>query len=107
MAKNEGRPGVMFYFRMRESLQFLTNEEKGTLFEAILDYAQHGKNPKFEDRALTVAWGFIKAGIDDDAERYEDIKDSRSYAAYCRECKKDGREPMTREDFLQRKQGSV
>ena len=32
------QPGVMFYFEIRPCLGRLTPEEKGVLFEAILDY---------------------------------------------------------------------
>ena len=48
----------MFYFDTRPCLRRLTIEEKGLLFEAVLDYGEHGVLPEF-DGALGVAWDFI------------------------------------------------
>ncbi len=52
------KPGVMFYFDMRQSMKRLTLEEKGRLFEAIMDYSQLGTAPEL-DGVLGVAWDFI------------------------------------------------
>lgn len=76
----KGRPGVMFYFEMRPCLKRLTPEEKGRLFECVLDYAQYGAVPELEG-ALGVAWDFLQPRIDHDAERYEEIAESRRSAA--------------------------
>lgn len=76
----KGRPGVMFYFDLRPCLKRLTREEKGLLFECILDYAQHGVVPELEG-TLGVAWDFIQPRIDHDFERYEEISESRRKAA--------------------------
>lgn len=76
------RPGVMIYFSLRKSLTYLKPEQKGRLFEAILDYGEMGTIPDFgEDIALTIAWGFIKPQIDADAERYAEICEKKKEAA--------------------------
>lgn len=77
------RPGVMLYFDVRPSLRRLSDEEKGRLFEAILDYGENGVIPAFEDR-LGVAWDFIQPKIDADSQRYQKITGSRRDAAYAR-----------------------
>lgn len=64
------RPGVMVYFSIRPSLKRLTLEEKGALFEAILDYGQTGVLPDFDD-VLGIAWDFIQPLIDADGEAYQ------------------------------------
>lgn len=64
------RPGVMLYFSIRPSIKRLTLEEKGALFEAILDYGQTGVLPEF-DGILGVAWDFIQPLIDADGEAYQ------------------------------------
>lgn len=80
MAKQ--RPGVMIYFSLRKSLTYLKPEQKGRLFEAILDYGEVGTIPDFgEDIALTIAWGFIQPQIDADAERYAEICEKKKEAA--------------------------
>ena len=48
------KPGVMFYFEIRPCIKRLTLEEKGQLFEAILDYGEFGAIPKV-DGAVGVA----------------------------------------------------
>ena len=40
----------MFYFDVRPCIKRLTLEEKGQLFEAILDYGEFGDLPNFDDR---------------------------------------------------------
>lgn len=67
---NGRQPGVMFYFEVRSCLKRLTLEEKGALFEAILDYGEFGTEPDLDDRLL-IAWDFIKPRIDKDRAAYE------------------------------------
>ena len=64
------KPGVMIYFDLRPCLQRLTNEQKGALFSAILDYAENGVLPELDNVAVGVAWDFVKPRIDRDAETY-------------------------------------
>lgn len=89
----KGRPGVMFYFDMQPSLKRLSLEEKGRLFEGILDYAQNGVLPEFEGM-LGVAWDFIRPHVDRDGQRYEEISESRRKAARKRWDKQE-EEPQT------------
>lgn len=78
---NKGRPGVMMYFDVRPGLESLTTEEKGILFDAIMDYAELGILPEFASPALRIAWGFIHPRIDSDAVRYENVRQRRRQAA--------------------------
>ena len=79
MAEKE-RPGVMLYFDLRPSLKRLSLEDKGLLFECILDYAQYGELPEL-DGMPGIAWDFIRPRIDRDAERYQEVSESRRQAA--------------------------
>lgn len=92
------KPGVMFYFDIRPCLKRLSAEEKGMLFEAILDYAEHGTEPDF-DGVVGVAWDFIKPGIDRDSDRYGNQVLQKQYAAYVREAKKNGLTPLPFDDW--------
>lgn len=65
------RPGVLIYFSLRPAIKRLTLEEKGALFEAILDYAQSGVYPDF-DGVLGICWDFVQPLIDADGASYRD-----------------------------------
>jgi len=93
-----GKPGVMFYFDIRPCLKRLSTEEKGLLFEAILDYSEHGLEPDF-DGMVGVAWDFIRPGIDRDSDRYGHQILQKQYAAYVRETKKKGHTPAAFDEW--------
>lgn len=63
------RPGIMIYFSFHSALKRLSYEEKGVLFDAILDYGETGALPEL-DGVLGVCWDFIQPVIDKDAEAY-------------------------------------
>lgn len=90
------RPGVMFYFEIRPCIRRLSLADKGQLFEAILDYAENGIAPEL-DGTLGVAWDFIQPRIDLDSEQYELKVETSQYAAFSRERKKLGLEPIDRD----------
>ena len=92
------RPGVMFYFDIRPCIRLLSLVDKGQLFEAILDYAENGIEPEL-DGALGVAWDFIQPRIDLDSEQYELKVETSQYAAFSRERKKLGLEPIDRDEW--------
>ena len=73
----------MLYFSICHCLHRLTLEEKGMLFESILDYAQTGDDPGFEDK-LGVAWDFIRPQIDADERAYRKKCDNAQKAVEAR-----------------------
>lgn len=83
------KPGVMFYFEIRPCIKRLTLEEKGQLFEAILNYGEFGAIPKV-DGAVGVAWDFIQQRLDRDTGRYDERVEQTKYAVAVREAKKKG-----------------
>lgn len=83
------KPGVMFYFEIRPCIKRLTLEEKGQLFEAILDYGEYGVIPEV-DGAVGVAWDFIQQRLDRDTGRYDEKVEQTKYAVAVREAKKKG-----------------
>lgn len=92
------KPGVMFYFDIRPCIKRLTLEEKGVLFEAILDYAELGVVPEL-DGVLGVAWDFIQPKLDRDAGQYNRKVEQKQYAVFVREVKKSGGVPPTFEEW--------
>lgn len=77
------KPGVMIYFDMRESIQELTDDEKGRLLVAILEYGEMRVVPEFTG-ILKAVWGFVRPKLDRDNKAYEDTVAKRKYAAYCK-----------------------
>lgn len=66
------QPGVMLYFETCRPLKTFSLEDKGRIFEAVLDYGENGFLPVFnENPLLEFAWSYLQIGIDRDREQYE------------------------------------
>ena len=89
----------MFYFDMLPALKRLSKLQKADLFEALLEYAQFGVLPEFDDVAVSVAWDFIQPRIDRDAQAYDLKCLKNQYSVYCRETKKNGKNPVPFDDW--------
>ena len=72
MEKTKQRPGVMIYFHLTEPLRCLPKEDFADLMWAVLDYAQYGVLPQFENPMLQMSWGYLQHAADVDKERYEE-----------------------------------
>jgi hypothetical protein len=55
----------------------LSDEQKGKLFQQILDYVNDGTDIKTDDKLVLVAWLQIKNALDRDLGKYEKIKRER------------------------------
>ena len=93
------KPGVMLYFEMRNVFEELSNEKRGILLSAILDYSEHGIQPDFRG-SLRIAWASIRHKLDRDDDNYARKSQVRRYAVYIRESKKDGMLPLPYEQWL-------
>ena len=62
---------VQLYYTYREVISRLSVEEKGQILDAILDYAEFGKEPKLEGKADVVFPTFAML-IDRDKAAYEE-----------------------------------
>ena len=81
------RPGIMIYFEILEPIKMLSDEDKGKLLVAMLEYGRDGIVPEL-DGALGIVWSFIHPMIDKDGQRYDDMKLQREYAAFCKKRKR-------------------
>ena len=70
---------LVIYTSYQEQLSLLTMEQRGVLLTAILAYASGDDMPEM-DGITCMAFAFIKADIDRDAERYEKICEARREA---------------------------
>ena len=89
------RPGVMLYFdAVRPVINRLDTAQCGVLLRAVVDYAQYGVVPELEPMT-GMAFDMLVPKIDRDAERYEEGREQRQYAAYVREKKRSGEQAMS------------
>lgn len=92
----------MLYFSILPALDSLPPASAGTLLLAAMHYAQDGREPVFEDGTLSFAWSFLKPSIDRDGEVYDEKRLRGEWLTYCRQCKRDGTEPLDFETWRQR-----
>lgn len=90
VGRKKDRPGVMLYFdSVRPALNRLDDTQCGQLFRAVVDYAENGVSPEL-DALVGMVFDLLVPKIDRDAEKYEESREQRQYAVYCREKQKAG-----------------
>ena len=99
-----GRPGMMVYFDMLESVECLSERDKGRLFMGMLRYGRDGIDPKFEGTPKAI-WGLMKSRIDRDTAEYYRSVQRRRYAVFCRERKRKGESEVRFEEWLAMTEG--
>lgn len=92
------RPGFVVYFDLLDQIQDLSDAERGQLLTGMLEYGKYGVLPEFKGM-LAMAWRFLRPKMDRDAEAYAKTIEGKRYATYCRECKKNGIQELSREDW--------
>jgi hypothetical protein len=90
MAK-EHKKSFVLYYDYRNHLALLSDEERGRLLMALLDYAENGKEPDLAGAAL-MAFSFIRSQMDRDAAKYAETVQKRREAG-----KQGGRPPKASE----------
>lgn len=75
------RPGVMIYHEILVPMQHLEDDQKGKLFNAILEFSARGTEPEFESSELAIAWGFIRPKLEHDFNKYVKKVESNRRAA--------------------------
>ena len=93
------KPGVMIYFEVLPVLKRLSNEEKGILFQAIMEYGANRTIPELPDN-LYIFWPIIQSRLDTDDDRYHKVSLKRRYAIYVRWAKQHCQDPLPYDDWL-------
>lgn len=75
----ENKKSFVLYADLIKSIEHLTNEEKGILFNHLLEYV-NDKNPILEDRLILTAWKPIELQLKRDLIKFEEVKAKRSEA---------------------------
>ena len=96
------RPGLLLYFDILPALDKLPHEAVGELLLKALHYAQDGVELTFDDTSLGFAWAFLKPAIDRDGVAYQDKRQRGDWLTYCRQCKRDGEQPLDFETWRER-----
>lgn len=74
------RQGFVLYHDIRRPVTLLTDEQRGRLFLALLDYSELGIEPDFGDSAVDLAFAFIRQTLDSSAEKWEETRAKRAAA---------------------------
>lgn len=75
----ENKKSFVLYADLVKSIEHLTNEEKGVLFNHLLLYV-NDQNPVLEDRLVLTAWKPIELQLKRDLRKFEEVKAKRSDA---------------------------
>ena len=94
----EQKKSFILYYDYRNHLALLSNEERGQLLMALLDYAENGEEPELEGAAL-MAFSFIRAQMDRDAAKYAETVQKRREAG-----RQGGRPPKPNESNEKQKE---
>ena len=96
------RPGIMIYFdTARPALEMLSNEQAGTLFRCLIDYAQFKIDGTPDDPAVQLAFKMMCGSIDRDAERYAMKQLKGKYTRYADDLKKKNETPLGFDEWFQ------
>lgn len=91
----ENKKSFVMYCDLIDNIDHLTIEEKGLLFNHLLEYV-NDRNPVLEDRVVLSAWKPIERQLKRDLIKFEEVKVKRSNAgkrsAELRALKKDKKE---------------
>ena len=99
--KRTEKPGVMIYGDLHSTLARLDDAQAGQLFRAIMDYGLEVTMPQLPS-PLDLLWPMIQLRLDADDDRYYDVINKRSYAAYVRWAKEKNQTPLSYERWLEK-----
>ena len=100
------RKGIILYFDDWKPLLQLEDHKLALFLRAAINYAQSGEAPNICGE-LGILWEMIAAKIDLDGARFDKRVEDGEYAAYCREEKRAGRDPVDRGTWREERQIST
>lgn len=75
----QGKKSFVLYCDLIHEVDHLTNEEKGILFQHLLEYV-NDMNPVLDDRVILGSWKHIERQLKRDLKKYEEIREKRRRA---------------------------
>lgn len=105
MKQEKERPGIIVYYDdFRWVEKFMTDEQLGAFFRAIINYGEYGEVVSDNaDMPLQMAFWAFKDKIDRDGVSYQNTIRQKQYAGYCSKERKRGCEPLDYDDWLEQK----
>lgn len=88
--KKKKVPAILIHMDWIESIKCLSHEQIGKFFVAMLDYANTGNEPEFEDNFMRALFTSFKKQIDRDRKSYEEKCKKSSESARIRWAKEKG-----------------
>lgn len=76
----DAKKGFLLYYDYRKHLALLSDEDRGKLLMALLNYGERGDMPEDLDGMAFMAFSFITGQMDRDAQKYADTCRKRSEA---------------------------
>lgn len=100
--RTKERPGVILYFDLLPVLQRMTKEEAADLIITMLEYGKTGAIPDLSTKGerFLIVWEMVKPRIDSDLENWKEKILQSKYAGYCSAEKRQGREPIDFDSWL-------
>lgn len=74
------RSTVMLYLDIEEAIKRLSDEAAGEVFKAIFSYVRTQEEPSFKNESSYYSFGFIRAKLDEDKDRIDEIIRKRKEA---------------------------
>ena len=88
--KKKKVPAILIHMDWIESIKCLSHEQIGKFFVAMLDYANTGNEPEFEDNFMRALFTSFKKQLDRDRNSYEEKCKKSSESARIRWAKEKG-----------------
>ena len=82
--KKKKVPAILIHMDWIETIKCLSHEQIGKFFVAMLDYANTGNEPEFEDNFMRALFTSFKKQIDRDRKSYEEKCKKNSESAKMR-----------------------
>ena len=74
------KKSVVLYVEWAKPLSSLSLDDKGRIFDAILSYSETGEAPHFDSAAAEMAFSFIRLRLDENAKKWNAVRQKRSEA---------------------------
>lgn len=74
------KKSVVLYVEWAKPLASLSLDDKGRIFDAILSYSETGEAPHFDSAAAEMAFSFIRLRLDENAKKWNAVRQKRSEA---------------------------
>ena len=101
--ENKKAPGI---FLWNEFLPAFEEMDPQSVKEIIVSAMKYGNGDEVQDPAGTecrIVWTLLKSKLDVNQKHYSKTCENRAYGRYCQSMKDNGKEPLSREEWDERR----